>query len=83
MELSPAIAYKVNEKLSIAFGLDLVYGALDLGMGLSSDYTVGGQFGIAYKYSPTFTIGAAVKSPLKFNFARVADLNGDGVLDDI
>jgi len=83
MELSPAIAYKVNEKLSIGFGLDLAYGALDMGMGLSSDYAVGGQFGIAYKYSPTFTIGAAVKSPLKFNFARVSDRNNDGVLDDM
>ncbi|RTZ60886.1 MAG: aromatic hydrocarbon degradation protein, partial [Gammaproteobacteria bacterium] len=83
MEVAPSLAYKVNEKLSVGFGLDLSYGALDLGAGLSSDYAVGVQVGVSYKVNPTFTLGAVIKSPLKFNFARVGDFNGDGILDDM
>ncbi len=81
MELSPSLAYRVTDKLSIGFGLDLVYGALDLGHGLSSDYAVGGQFGIAYKYNNWINIGAAVKTPIKLNFSRVYDFNNDGKLE--
>ncbi len=83
MELAPSLAYKVNERLSVGFGLDLAYGALDLGAGLSSDYAVGAQVGVSYKVAPTVTLGAVIKSPLKFNFARVGDFNGDGTLDDM
>jgi long-chain fatty acid transport protein len=71
MEMSPSIAYKVNENLSVGFGVDLLYGALDLGYGLSSDYAISFQGGIAYKVNPMITIGAVVKSPSKFNFPRV------------
>ena len=83
MELAPSLAYKVNEKFSVGFRLDLAYGALDLGAGLSSDYSVGAQVGLSYKVAPTVTLGAVIKSPLKLNFARVGDFNGDGVLDDM
>jgi long-chain fatty acid transport protein len=71
MEMSPSIAYKVNDQLSVGFGVDLLYGALDLGHGLSSDYAVSFQGGIAFKVNPIITIGAVVKSPSKFNFPRV------------
>jgi long-chain fatty acid transport protein len=83
MELSPSVAYRVNGKLSVGFGLDLAYGALDLGAGLSSDYAAGAQIGVYYKVNPSVGWGAIVKTPLRFNFARVADFNGDGILDDM
>ena len=83
MEVSPSIAYKVNDRFSVGFGLDLVYGALDLGAGLSSDYAVGAQLGVAYRVNDLVNIGAAVKTPIRFNFSRVADFNGDGTLDGL
>ncbi len=83
MEMSPSVALKINDKFSVGAGLDLVYGALDLGAGLSSDYAVGFQVGAAYKYNKTINLGFVVKSPIRFNFARVADFNGDGTLDSM
>ncbi len=83
MEMAPSIAIKVNEKLSLGFGVDLLYGALDLGYGLSSDYALSFQGGVAYKVNPVITVGAVVKTPSKFNFPRVMDFNGDGNLDSM
>jgi long-chain fatty acid transport protein len=81
MEMAPSIAYKINDQLSVGFGVDLLYGALDLGHGLSSDYAISFQGGVAYKVNPMVTLGAAVKTPSRFNFPRVMDFNGDGELD--
>ncbi len=83
MEMSPSIAYKINDSFSVGFGLDLLYGALDLGHGLSSDYAVSFQAGVAYKVGKIATVGAVVKTPSRFNFARVMDFNRDGTLDDM
>lgn len=83
MELSPSIAYKVSQRFALGFGLDLIYGALDLGAGLSSDYAVAAQLGVAYKFNNWINLGASVKTPYKFHFARVADFNNDQTLDSM
>ena len=83
MEVSPSLAYKVNEKLSLGFGLDLIYGALDLGAGLSSDYAVAAQLGVAYKINKKVNIGASIKTPYKLNFARVGQFDTDPDLDGL
>jgi long-chain fatty acid transport protein len=83
MEMAPSIAVKVNNQLSLGFGVDLLYGALDLGHGLSSDYALSFQGGIAYKVTPMITIGAVIKTPSKFNFPRVMYNPKTGRLEDL
>lgn len=83
MEVSPSIAYRVSHRFAVGFGLDVIYGALDLGAGLSSDYAVGLQAGASYKITDWITLGVAVKTPYKLNFARVGQFDNDTALDDL
>jgi long-chain fatty acid transport protein len=83
MEVAPSIAYKFNSQLSIGLGLDLTYGGLDLGNGLSSDYGIGAQLGLAWKVNEIVNLGLAIKSPVKMTYSRVMDFNNDGTLDDM
>ncbi len=83
MEISPSIAYRFDDSFSVGFGLDVAYGALDLGEGMSSDYKVGFQAGILYKFSESLSVGAVVKSPIPFHFNRVMRFGNSTELSDM
>ena len=82
MEVSPSVAYKMG-KLSFGAGLDLTYGALDLGNGMGTDYGIGFQIGASYRVNPLINLGVAYKSPISMTYPRVMDFNGDGTLDSM
>ena len=82
MEVSPSVAYKMG-KLSFGAGLDLTYGALDLGNGMGTDYGVGVQLGASYRVNPLINLGVAYKSSVSMTYPRVMDFNKDGTLDSM
>ncbi len=76
MKVAPSVAYKVNNNLSVGFAPILQYGALDIsfynpmptphqfGPGVSDDFGIGFQVGLAYKMLPTTTLGFTYKSAI-------------------
>lgn len=82
MKFAPNLAYQLTPALSVGTSLQLVYGALDLGRGTVHNYTIGGQAGAIYKAGPV-SLGVSYTTPEKINHKKIADLDGNGTLDDL
>jgi long-chain fatty acid transport protein len=97
MRIIPAIAYKVNDAISISGALHLAYGSLDMGAvtsggnaggGQSQTYGIGAQFGIAYNMGDFVYAGLTYQSPVSMTYKRVFDSNCfagtcDGQFEDL
>jgi long-chain fatty acid transport protein len=92
MRIIPAIAYKVNDAISISGALHLAYGSLDMGAvtsggntggGQSQTYGIGAQFGIAYNMGDFVYAGLTYQSPVSMTYKRVFDSNGDNQFEDL
>jgi long-chain fatty acid transport protein len=82
MRIIPAIAYKVNDAISISGALHLAYGSLDMGAvtsdgnaggGQSQTYGIGAQLGIAYNMGDFVYAGLTYQSPVSMTYKRVFD----------
>jgi long-chain fatty acid transport protein len=85
MRVIPAIAYKVNDAISISGALHLAYGSLDMGAtipttppqnaggGQSQTYGIGAQLGIAYNMGDFVYAGLTYQSPVNMTYKRVFD----------
>jgi len=85
--ISPAVAYRVNNKLSVGAGLSSVYSDLDLDVAINrpgpiandgyavfdelTDWSYQGYLGLTYQASDRLTLGAVYRSEAE------ADLEGD------
>jgi long-chain fatty acid transport protein len=84
MRIIPAIAYKVNDAISVSGAVHLAYGSLDMGAvtsggnaggGQSQTYGIGAQFGIAYNMGDFVYAGLTYQSPVSMTYKRVFDSN--------
>jgi long-chain fatty acid transport protein len=87
MRIIPAIAYKVNDAISISGALHLAYGSLDIGAtipgtpprhaggGQSQTYGIGAQLGVAYNMGNFVYAGLTYQSPVSMTYKRVFDSN--------
>jgi len=86
-EVNPNIAYKLNDTLSVAFGVDYVHlrATLENKMNLGSDYNFrlsgdGDGWGLnaaaLYKISPTVNVGLSYRSRVKIDLAGDVGLTG-------
>jgi long-chain fatty acid transport protein len=87
MRIIPAIAYKVNDAISISGALHLAYGSLDIGAtisgflhehaggGQSQTYGIGAQLGVAYNMGDFVYAGLTYQSPVNMTYKRVFDSN--------
>ena len=91
MRIIPAIAYKVNDAISIFGALHLAYGSLDMGAtmgtsnaggGQSQTYGIGAQLGIAYNMGDFVYAGLTYQSPVNMTYKRVFDSDGNGQFED-
>lgn len=85
MKFAPNLAYLITPNLSIGGSVHVNYGALDLGDGTSSGYSIGGQVGAIYKQGPV-SLGAVYITPQKINHKNVANFDaafGDLNKDDL
>jgi long-chain fatty acid transport protein len=85
MRIIPALAYKVNDAISISGAVHLAYGSLDMGAttpttppqnaggGQSQTYGVGAQLGIAYNMGDFVYAGLTYQSPVNMTYKRVFD----------
>jgi long-chain fatty acid transport protein len=94
----PALAYKVNDAISVSGAVHLVYGSLDLGAflcdpnnptrcwnasgGQSQNYRIGAQLGVAYNMGDFVYAGLNYQSPVNLTYKRVFDSDGDGTFED-
>jgi long-chain fatty acid transport protein len=97
MRIIPAVAYKVNDAISISGALHLAYGSLDMGAvtsgrnaggGQSQTYGIGAQLGIAYNMGDFVYAGLTYQSPVSMTYKRVFDSNCfgsgcDGQFEDL
>jgi len=94
----PALAYKVNDALSVSGAVHLAYGSLDIGANLctpppvvcgnagggqSQTYGIGAQLGIAYNLGDFVYAGLNYQSPVNMTYKRVFDSNLDGQFEDL
>ena len=84
MKIAPSISYKVNPKLSLGFAPVIQYGALDIsfdsnssaapggefGPGVSDDFGIGFQLGLAYEITPDTRVGLAYKSAIDMKYDK-------------
>lgn len=97
MRIIPALAYKVNDAISISGAVHLAYGSLDMGAnmcapggapcwnaggGQSQTYGVGAQLGVAYNMGDFVYAGLTYQSPVNMTYKRVFDSDGDGTFED-
>jgi long-chain fatty acid transport protein len=84
MRIIPAIAYKVNDAISVSGAVHLAYGSLDMGAvasggnaggGQSQTYGIGAQLGIAYNMGDFVYAGLTYQSPVSMTYKRVFDSN--------
>jgi long-chain fatty acid transport protein len=82
MRIIPAVAYKVNDAISISGAVHLAYGSLDMGAvtsggnaggGQSQTYGIGAQLGIAYNMGDFVYVGLTYQSPVSMTYKRVFD----------
>jgi long-chain fatty acid transport protein len=95
MRIIPAVAYKVNDAISISGAVHLAYGSLDMGAtipgsppqnaggGQSQTYGIGAQLGIAYNMGDFVYAGLTYQSPVNMTYKRVFDSNGNGQFEDL
>jgi len=98
MRIIPAIAYKVNDAISVSGAVHLAYGSLDMGGvtsggnaggGQSQTYGIGAQLGIAYNMGDFVYAGLTYQSPVSMTYKRVFDsgcfgMSGcDGQFEDL
>jgi long-chain fatty acid transport protein len=91
MRIIPAVAYKVNDAISISGAVHLAYGSLDMGAtipgsppkhaggGQSQTYGIGAQLGIAYNMGDFVYAGLTYQSPVSMTYKRVFDSNCFGM----
>jgi long-chain fatty acid transport protein len=82
MKFAPNLAYMVTPNFSIGASVHIDYGALDLRHGTSTGYTAGAQLGAIYKTGP-LSLGVVYVTPQEINYKNVADLDGNGTLDNL
>lgn len=85
MKFAPNLAYLISPNFSVGASIHIDYGALDLGDGTSSGYTVGAQVGAIYKNGP-LSAGIVYVTPQKINHKNVANFDqafGSTDLDDL
>ncbi|RME11967.1 MAG: aromatic hydrocarbon degradation protein [Aquificota bacterium] len=98
MRIIPALAYKVNNAISISGAIHIAYGSLDMGAnmcqpmttncwnaggGQSQTYGIGFQLGAAYNMGDFVYAGITYQSPVAMTYKRVFDSNGDGRFEDL
>lgn len=98
MRVIPALAYKVNDAISVSGALHLAYGSLDMGAnmcqpmttncwnaggGQSQTYGLGFQLGAAYNMGNFVYAGLTYQSPVSMTYKKVFDSNGDGAFEDL
>lgn len=83
MKFAPSVAFQVTDWLSLGAALHIDYSTLDLGSGVTSDYSVGGQFGAIIKPHDKVSIGVNYVTPQPFTYDKVTDFNGDGRKDSL
>ncbi len=99
MRVIPALAYKINDAISVSGALHLAYGSLDMGAnmctqtmpptcwnaggGQSQTYGMGFQLGLAYNMGDFVYAGITYQSPVSMTYKRVFDSNGDGRFEDL
>jgi Long-chain fatty acid transport protein len=91
MRIIPALAYKVNDAISVSGAVHLAYGSLDMGAtigtsnaggGQSQNYGIGAQLGVAYNMGDFVYAGLTYQSPVNMTYKRVFDSNLDGQFED-
>jgi long-chain fatty acid transport protein len=94
MRIIPALAYKVNDAISISGAVHLAYGSLDMGANMCNDtcwnagggqsqtYGIGAQLGIAYNMGDFVYAGLTYQSPVNMTYKRVFDSDGNGQFED-
>jgi Long-chain fatty acid transport protein len=98
MRIIPALAYKVNDAISVSGAIHLAYGSLDMGAylcapggspcwnaggGQSQTYGIGAQLGIAYNMGDFVYAGLTYQSPVNMTYKRVFDSDGNGTFEDL
>jgi long-chain fatty acid transport protein len=99
MRIIPALAYKVNDAISVSGAIHLAYGSLDMGANLctpppgmvcwnagggqSQTYGVGAQLGVAYNMGDFVYAGLTYQSPVNMTYKRVFDTNNDNIFEDL
>ncbi|MFZ8860466.1 MAG: OmpP1/FadL family transporter [Thermocrinis sp.] len=97
MRIIPALAYKVNDAISVSGAIHLAYGSLDMGAtigtsnaggGQSQTYGIGAQLGVAYNMGDFVYAGLTYQSPVSMTYRRVFDSNClvgscDGQFEDL
>jgi len=82
MRVIPALAYKVNDAISVSGAVHLAYGSLDMGAtigtsnaggGQSQTYGIGAQLGVAYNMGDFVYAGLTYQSPVSMTYKRVFD----------
>jgi long-chain fatty acid transport protein len=93
MRVIPALAYKVNDAISVSGAVHLAYGSLDMGTaiammgintggGQSQTYGIGAQLGVAYNMGDFVYAGLTYQSPVNMTYKRVFDSDLDGQFED-
>jgi len=98
MRIIPALAYKVNDAISVSGAVHLAYGSLDMGAymctpppvvcwnaggGQSQTYGIGAQLGVAYNMGDFVYAGLTYQSPVSMTYKRVFDSDGNGTFEDL
>lgn len=83
MKFAPTIAFEPNNLFSIGLAAHIDNGSLDLRSGSSSGYGIGAQLGIIIKPHDCLSLGATYITPQTITHAKVKDLDGDGVADNL
>jgi len=87
-DLSPAVAWRVSDSISVGAGLDMYYGRLQFrqilpvspGSQVTADangYAVGGNAGITWRMTPNQRLALTYRSPFDLTFD--GDMNTDGL----
>jgi len=88
----PALAYKVNDAISVSGAIHLAYGSLDMGAtiggtnqggGQSQTYGIGAQLGVAYNVGDFVYAGLTYQSPVSMTYKRVFDSDLNGQFEDL
>lgn len=82
MSFTPTVAYKVNDKFSVAMGLELLKGGITLekkALGQKFEastegYAVGGNVSMAYDFTDEFSAGFIYRAPMRMSTSGTADV---------